>query len=69
MNNEYEHQIEALDHELELTQIQAREYIENFAEMIKKIDKSQLVGTPLKIKIPFKLKIKRFFEKLNKTLN
>lgn len=69
MNNEYEHQIEALGHELELTQIQAREYIENFAEMIKKIDKSQLIGTPLKIKIPFKLKIKRFFEKLNKTLN
>lgn len=69
MNSEYDHQIAVLDHELELTQIQAREYIENFAETIKKLDKSQLVGTPIKIKIPFKLKIKRFFEKLNKTLN
>jgi len=69
MNIEYDRQITALDHELELTQIQAREYIENFAETIKKLDKSQLVGTPIKIKIPFKLKIKRFFEKLNKTLN
>ena len=69
MNSEYDHQIATLDHELELTQIQAREYIENFAETIKKIDKSQLVGTPVKFKIPFKLKIKRFFEKLNKTLN
>jgi len=69
MNSEYDHQIAALDHELELTQIQAREYIENFAETIKKIDKSQLVGTSVKFKIPFKLKIKRFFEKLNKTLN
>ena len=55
MNSEYDHQIAVLDHELELTQIQAREYIENFAETIKKLDKSQLVGTPIKIKIPFKL--------------
>lgn len=46
-------------------------YIRDFIDDIKRIDKSVISDSyslPLKRKIPFKVKVKRFFERLNKTL-
>jgi hypothetical protein len=61
-----------MDMEYRASEIKVQNYINGFANDIKKIDKKDLVGgtsIPIKMKIPFKVKIKRFFEKLNKVLN
>lgn len=68
----YDNEIDKMDMEYRASEIKVQNYINGFANDIKKIDKKDLVsGTsiPIKMKIPFKVKIKRFFEKLNKTLN
>lgn len=66
----YDTEIEKMEQENKVANIQAKAYIDGFVNDIKKIDKSQILETakPQKIKIPFKVKIQRFFDKLNKTL-
>jgi hypothetical protein len=68
----YDNEIDKMDMEYRASEIKVQNYINGFANDIKKIDKKDLVGgtsIPIKMKIPFKVKIKRFFEKLNKVLN
>ena len=68
----YDNEIDKMDMEYRASEIKVQNYINSFANDIKKIDKKDLVGgtsSPIKMKIPFKVKIKRFFEKLNKVLN
>lgn len=69
-NMTYDNEIEKMEQENKVAQIQAKAYIDDFVNDIKKMDKSQMVETakPQKIKIPFKVKVQRFFNKLNKTL-
>lgn len=69
-NMTYDNEIEKMEQENKVVEIQAKAYINDFVTDIKKMDKSALleVAQPPKLKIPFKVKIKRFFDKLNKTL-
>ena len=66
----YDDEIERMEQENKVVEIQAKAYINDFVTDIKKMDKSALleVAQPQKLKIPFKVKVKRFFDKLNKTL-
>lgn len=66
----YDKEIEKMEQENKVAQIQAKAYIDDFVKDIKKIDKSRMfeVAKPQKIKIPLKVKIKRFFNKLNRTI-
>lgn len=63
-------EIDKMNQEDRIVEIKAKSYIDDFVNDIKKMDRSELVKTtyqPQKIKIPLKYRIKRFFEKLNKT--
>ena len=67
----YDNEIEKMSQEDKVVEIKAKSYIDDFVKEIKKIDKSTMVTPsfkPQKYKIPFKIRIKRFFERLNKTL-
>ena len=64
-------EIDKMNQEDRIVEIKAKSYIDDFINDIKKMDRSELVKTayqPQKIKIPLKYRIKRFFERLNKTL-
>lgn len=63
-------EINKMNQEDRIVEIKAKSYIDNFINDIKKMDKSQLfeVSKPQKVKIPFKVKLQRFFNKLNNTL-
>ena len=64
-------EIDKMNQEDRIVEIKAKSYIDDFVNDIKKMDRSELVKTtyqPQKIKIPLKYRIKRFFERLNKTL-
>ena len=64
-------EIDKMNQEDHIVEIKAKSYIDDFINDIKKMDRSELVKTtyqPQKIKIPLKYRIKRFFERLNKTL-
>jgi hypothetical protein len=66
----YNEEIIKLEQENNETKAQAKVYIDDFVDEIRNVDKKQLItiSTPKKFKIPFKVKLKRFFDKLNKTL-
>lgn len=66
----YDDEIEKMEQENKVVEIQAKAYINDFVNDIKKMDKSQLfeASKPQKLKIPFKVKLQRFFNKLNKVL-
>ena len=66
----YDNEIERMEQENKVAKIQAKAYIDDFVNDIKKIDRSKLFeeAKPQKLKIPFKVKIQRFFDKLHKTL-
>lgn len=67
----YDDEINKMDMEYRASEIKVQNYINSFVNDIKKIDKNEMVGytnQSVKMKIPFKVKIKRLFEKLNKTL-
>lgn len=67
----YEEEIKKMEQEDKIVSMQAKSYLNDFVRDIKKLDKDEMIGyttQPVKMKIPFKVKIKRFFEKLNKTL-
>lgn len=69
--NTYDRELENMDREDEMIQVQTQEYLANFANAIKKIDKkyvTQTINQPHKFKIPFKVKVRRFFNKLVNTL-
>jgi hypothetical protein len=64
-------EVDKMDQENRVIEMKAKSYIDGFVNDIKKMDRSELVKTtyqPQKIKIPLKYRIKRFFERLNKTL-
>ena len=64
-------EIDKMNQEDRIVEIKAKSYIDDFVNDIKKMDRSELVKItyqPQKIKIPLKYRIKRFFERLNKTL-
>ena len=69
-NMTYDNEIERMEQENKVVEIQAKAYINDFVTDIKKMDKSKLFeeAKPQKLKIPFKVKVQRFFDKLNKTL-
>lgn len=66
----YDSEIEKMEQENKVVEIQAKAYINDFVNNIKKMDKSQLfeVSKPQKLKIPFKVKLQRFFNRLNNAL-
>ena len=67
----YDEEINKMDMEYRTSELKAQKYITSFVDEIKKINKNELyktVSTPLRLKVPFKVKLKRFFEKLNKSL-
>lgn len=67
---DYNTEIKKMDEEDKIMEMNAKTYIADFANEIKKIDKS-VIGNyiqPTKIKKPFKVKIKQFFNKLKNTL-
>ncbi len=67
----YEEEIKKMEQEDKIVSMQAKSYLNDFVRDIKKLDKDEMIGytaKPVKMKIPFKVKIKRFFERLNKTL-
>ena len=59
-----------LDQEVKQAEITAREYINDFLNEIKTVDKEMMKTTAVsfKRKIPFKVKVRRFFNKLGNTL-
>ena len=64
-------EIDKMNQEDRIIEIKAKSYIDGFVNDIKKMDRSELVNSlskPQKIKIPFKYRVKRFFEKLSNTL-
>lgn len=68
----YDDEIDKMDMEYRASEIKVQNYINGFVNDIKKIDKNEMVGytnQSVKMKIPFKVKIKRFFDKLNKVLS
>lgn len=65
-------EIDKMNQEDRVIEIKAKSYIDDFINDIKKMDRTELVKStyqPQKIKIPLKHRIKRFFERLNNTLN
>ena len=61
-----------LEQELQESKMMAKEYLDNFREEIKGLDRTQinkLIAKPQRMKIPFKVKVRRFFDKLNRTLS
>ena len=61
-----------LEEELRQSKLMAKEYLDNFREEIKGLDRTQinkLIVKPQRMKIPFKVKVRRFFDKLNRTLS
>lgn len=69
-NMTYDKEIDKLEQENKVAQIQAKAYINDFVNDIKKIDKAKLFeeAKPQKLKIPFNVRMQRFFNKLNKAL-
>lgn len=66
----YDSEIEKMEHENKVVEIQAKAYINDFVNDIKKMNKDQLfeLAKPQKLKIPFKVKLQRFFNRLNNAL-
>ena len=65
-------EVDKMNQEDRVIEIKAKAYIDGFVNDIKKMDRDELVKSlsqPQKIKIPLKHRIKRFFERLNNTLN
>lgn len=65
-------EVDKMNQEDRVIEIKAKAYIDGFVNDIKKMDRSELINSaaqPQKIKIPLKYRIKRFFERLNNTLN
>lgn len=68
---EFDKEIKKLEQEDAAVQMQAKNYIDDFIADIRKVDKTAITQTysqPQKLKIPFKVRIRRFFNKLNKTI-
>lgn len=64
-------EVDKMDQENRVIEMKAKSYIDGFVNDIKKMDKNLLIKSisqPQRIKIPFKYRIKLFFNKLNKTL-
>lgn len=67
----YDNEIEKMSQEDKVVEIKAKSYIDDFVKEIKKVNKTEIttaLSKPQKYKIPFKIRVKRFFERLNKTL-
>jgi hypothetical protein len=65
-------EVDKMNQEDRVIEIKAKAYIDGFVNDIKKMDRSELINStvqPQKIKIPLKYRIKKFFERLNNTLN
>lgn len=64
----YENEMDKMAQEDRVAEIKAKAYINEFANSIRKLDKSALVAKPQKMKIPFRTRVRRLFDKLNKAL-
>jgi hypothetical protein len=69
----YENELAKMAKEDRTIDFEVKNYLNEFTTYIKQIDVSQMSenpqSKPVKHKIPFKMRIKRIWEKINNTLN
>ena len=65
-----EGEIMKMDQENRVAEIKAKAYINDFVNDIRKLDRKDIIreSRPQRIKLSFRYRIKRFFDKINNTL-